>query len=206
MFSFTAFTTQVGEKVIYHRICCKSSFLVSHQFSCFTPAFLIHMLQHQLSCFSKFLLLKVPSTEFLHCCPTYNQSQEPNLSVLEVSTTAVKLGSQKRYVNSTVKQLFFVHIYDFKKDLIFITSFSTTVTIQLSLCNHSTKINTVLSCPQHTQLSLKVSLLLHWLILMQIILYGPVGILILPCLSPCFHTSRLLDRKCNITVPTIGSC
>lgn len=188
MFSFTAFTTQVREKVIYHRICCKLSFLVSHQFSCFTPAFLIHMLQHQLSCFSKFLLfIKVPSTEFLHCSPTYNQRQEPNLSVLEMSTTAVKLGSQKRYVNSTVKQLFFVHMYDFKKDLIFITSLSTTVTIQLSLCNHSTKINAVLSCPQHTQLSLQVSLLLHGLILMQIILYGLVGILI----SPMFESLLL---------------
>lgn len=133
----------------------------------------------------------------LHYSPTHNQRQETNLSALGMFTAEVKFGSQKKKkVSKWHWEMTLLCTYNLKKEFIFIDSFSTTVTMQLSLHNHSTKINTVLSCPQHTRPSLHISVLLHLLILMQAIFYRLVGILISPCLSPCFHTSRLLDRKC----------
>jgi len=168
MFSLTAFTTQTGKKSHL------AQNILQTQFSCFRPVSPVHMLQHQLSCYSKSLFfIKAPSTEFLHYSHTYKQSQEPNLLCVLLQSSLLH---RKRYVNSAWKQL----LFDFKNHLIFTASFSTPVTMQLSLCKHSTKINTVLSCPQHTQLSLHISFVLHWLILMQIILYGLVGILISP--------------------------
>lgn len=68
------------------------------------------------------------------------------------------------------------------------------ITMQLSLCNHSTKINTVRNCSHHTLLSLHISFIQHWLMLMQIILYDGWEYWFLLCFSPCFHISRLLQK------------